>query len=677
MTTRPVIADGLWRCLCPSFQPNSSALRRFARIRPLNGSILHPNSSHCRRTQSTTPSHFDSNPLPPVATNDEGLTPSGHSRRTRGAVASLFEDNSSVTGRGVTSPSRSEVKARKRNADPDLVSLSTPELYERLKKPASSKIYGDVFNVVKILLRDRRELPNLAMYSAMILSFVSPEDGTAGMVRKLLEDMREDGIELDSQTCHHVLEALAVHPDHLLRNEILEYMRNRWFTLSDRGHNMVVAGLLRDRFFEQALDKLEDMVRQRIKVQPWVFDKAIYFLLDYGEVEEAYQLLSSRLHNCEAPVSYTLYSQLLDTAARLQYAEAAKHVWNTQVIPGYVKPPTSTCLLTLSLASRIGDVNLGTDVFRVLTERQIIFDTHHYELLLQTYLHPASGNLPAALNIILIMAESGMHPTEAALHPLYTYLSAKKERPLEAFTILQSFEASGKQVPTAAVNVCIQSSIQHRNLPEAIEIYKALHTVSKAGPTTNTFNILFRGCYRATRDVPDDNDTDNVHIVTPEIRQRRQETVKKELAMFLASEMLQLGLEPNALTYDRLVHVCALAGDSDDAFAYYEEMRNQGFTGRRGMYSYLIDVGLIAGDERTVAVLEDMRAAGFRPKKEDARAVSSRFMNRIVGEARGGVSAVGEARSEGGMEGDMGVAAEANDGLSLLEETSRKQGRVD
>lgn len=256
-------------------------------------------------------------------------------------------------------------------------------------------------------------------------------------------------------------------------------------------------------------------------------------------------------------------------------------IWNTQVVPGYVKPPTGTCLNVLSLASRDGDVKLATDVFRVLAERDTIFTAHHYEMLIECYL--TSNDLPAALSVILIMQDSGIKITSDTLHPLYTYLSKQESRPMEAFAQLQDLEGGGKRIPTAAVNACLQASVFLNRLAEAIEIYKVLHTVSKAGPNTATFNILFQGCHRAGR---------------------------KELAMFLANEMIQVDVRPDRITYDRLVLVCMSAEDLDDALLYYEEMRSQGFMPRRGTHEMLIKKSLEKGDGRCVAVLKDYAASG-------------------------------------------------------------------
>lgn len=294
--------------------------------------------------------------------------------------------------------------------------------------------------------------------------------------------------------------------------------------------------------------------------------------------------------------------------------DAARIVWTSQVQPGYLKPATGTCVAVLSIASRHGDVQLATDVFRLLTERETIFTTHHYELLIATHLK--ANALSDALSVLLIMTDANLKIDASTCHPLFWYLRHAPPVPtttldehgnpkedqtpmyLHAFSLLQDFEAQGRRVPTAAINSCIQSAVALHSLPHALDIYKALHTVSPSGPNTETFNLLFRACATAGR---------------------------KDLAMFLAHEMISLNLRPDRITYDRLMLVCERAGDLDDQFSYFEEMRAAGFRPRRGTYEGLIQALCEKGDERCVGVLRDYRESGIVVSSAVERQVRARF----------------------------------------------------
>jgi pentatricopeptide repeat protein len=253
-------------------------------------------------------------------------------------------------------------------------------------------------------------------------------------------------------------------------------------------------------------------------------------------------------------------------------------------------------------------VHLATDVFRVLTERETIFASHHYELLVTTYLN--ADDLPSALSIIMIMVDAKLKVTTETCQPLFLYMRQEipneANRPIAAFNLLQDLEASGRKVPTAAINACMQASIALDRFEEAIEIYKALHTVSHAGPDTQTFNILFKGCHEKGR---------------------------KELAMFFANEMIQLGLRPDRLTYDRLICVCMQGDDWEDALKYYEEMRStpakpgseEKMQPRKKTWEGMIFKAIGKDDVRVVALLKDYMEHQEEPRIALERAVRQRF----------------------------------------------------
>ncbi|KAL1648928.1 hypothetical protein SLS61_006660 [Didymella pomorum] len=598
MPPRPFVNDALWRCLCPGFPPNATAAHLARAAAPA--------------TQSFIPKRT-SRPQPPCQT------------RTYSAAVAATQPTFSAQPHVIAPTYTPRFNTRPSPKDrTSLVHLPTHILYEDLRDAGAKGQFEEVMKIANVLIQDRGQRPDQAMYAAVLHSFADAQNGTAGKVRKVLEEMGfwsdeaalksegKDKVDLDVRGCENVLQALAVHPDYLLRAEVLEYMREKWYTLSDRAHCFVVAGLLRDRLFEQALEMLDDMCRKKVRVDDWVWSEAMWLLLEFGEVEEAFYVLGLKESVSEGTpgaaygvkLSNALWGAMLDAAAQQQLHDAARIVWTTQVQPGYLKPPTGTCLQVLSLASRHGDIALATDVFRILTSRETLFTTHHYELLIATYLGASALN--DALSVILIMVDANLKVDSGTCHPLFLYLrsappppvqtvidehGAEKEEalsmPMHAFTLLQSFEAQGRKIPTALVNCCIQAAVALGSLPEALDINKALHTVAASGPNTETFNILFRGCSQHAR---------------------------KDLAMYLANEMISLNLRPDRITYDRLITVCASSSDLNDAVNYFEEMRNAGLRPRRGTYEMLLNKLVDKDDERCVAVLRDY--------KEEAEMVS-------------------------------------------------------
>lgn len=216
--------------------------------------------------------------------------------------------------------------------------MSNEDLYSWLRFKGGKGHHATVMDILKILIKDRREKPNLAMYSALLHSYASSKWGTAGKIRKTLDEMAAVGIELDARACEYVLEALAVHPDSFLRTDILEYMKARWWSPTPRAQGFIVAGLLRERCFEMALERLETMVKENVPIDPWLWDKTIWMLLEYGEVDEAFHVLSLRRHvsNVDSAVSETLWTQLLDVAGKKHIVSSC--ITSVGVVPGLDEP---------------------------------------------------------------------------------------------------------------------------------------------------------------------------------------------------------------------------------------------------------------------------------------------------------------------------------------------------
>jgi pentatricopeptide repeat protein len=221
-------------------------------------------------------------------------------------------------------------------------------------------------------------------------------------------------------------------------------------------------------------------------------------------------------------------------------------------------------------------------------------------MLLEAYLN--ANDLETAISVIIIMTEGGIKVDEESVYALFTFLRQDKERPMEAFTILQGFELERRKVPTAAINVCIQASVHLDRMDEAIDMYKALHTVSQVGPNTQTFNVLFQGCHKAGL---------------------------KELAMFLASEMTKLKIVPDTLTYDRLLLTCCEANDLHDALLYYQEMRLSKCVPRRGTFMRLVGEGIAQGHPGTPKIMADMKECGMIPTRQLEMSLREKFPDGI------------------------------------------------
>lgn len=248
----------------------------------------------------------------------------------------------------------------------------------------------------------------------------------------------------------------------------------------------------------------------------------------------------------------------------------------------YLIPSSGQCLQVLSAASRAGNVQLATDVFKLLSDRGVAFTSLHYEMLLESNVQ--AGNIYTALTILCIMKKAKVLPDDRATRSLTQYLEQSSDYADKAFSILQDLDEQGRDVPTAAFNSVLEATIETAGLTAAMEQYKTLHQMSSEGPNINTFNILLRGC-KADR--------------------------RKDTAMFLAAEMLALKLTPDAITYDRLLLICLQEDDYEDAFRYYGEMKEFGWTPRNGTLHAMVRRCGESGDGRAWDVLDYMMQLGM------------------------------------------------------------------
>lgn len=194
--------------------------------------------------------------------------------------------------------------------------LSVEELHDLLRQACNGDGgYENTMQVVQHLLQDRKEKPTLLYYDALIRANADPHFGSAAMVGTLLEDMTQHGFEGNKWLYHSCLQALAVHPDYTLRAQVLRDMKSRWYDLTVEGWHNLVVGLLKDRQYEIALEKLEQMHAESIKVAPWLYDIIIYLFCEAEELDEALRILQYRVDSGDLDISANIWYFMLDSCS--------------------------------------------------------------------------------------------------------------------------------------------------------------------------------------------------------------------------------------------------------------------------------------------------------------------------------------------------------------------------
>ena len=333
-----------------------------------------------------------------------------------------------------------------------------------------------------------------------------------------------------------------------------------------------MAGLIRDRQLEMALDALDRIRKEGVRIESWLYDMIIYTLCSAEEFDAVIKLMELRLSDGELNISASLWCYILDTASRALHHSATLFVYRARVETLYLNPPAGMCINILSTAARYADTYLATSVLRLLGRRSgNPIQLHHYEALLETYVN--ANDIRTALALLSLMSAAGHSPTDASTRPVYRHLCQSPELPAQAVSILQDLREEDRQVPIQAANVVMQAYIFQGDLSAALSIYKTLYKFGiDLKPNTGSYNVLFRGCAQGAR---------------------------KDLAMFLASEMVALKVPPDALTYDRLILVCLNSEDDiEDAWRYHEEMDAHGWWPRDGTILSLARRACEQGDRR-------------------------------------------------------------------------------
>lgn len=154
-------------------------------------------------------------------------------------------------------------------------------------------------------------------------------------------------------------------------------MKERWFSLSPEGSHDLVIGLLRERQFEAAMDKLEHMRAEKIRIQPWLYDIFMYQLCEVDELDEAFKLLRYRIEEDMQEVTPTMWYYMLDTFS------AAYHVRlsSQSVAPSNVR--FSTMVRSIS-----GERASNQLISSLQTASASQFSTSQLESLTQILPHP-------------------------------------------------------------------------------------------------------------------------------------------------------------------------------------------------------------------------------------------------------------------------------------------------
>lgn len=331
------------------------------------------------------------------------------------------------------------------------------------------------------------------------------------------------------------MQVLVNHPNFVLRQEVLDEIQDRGFLLSDEGKYNVALGLLRETQYELAVDRFQEMIHAKTEIPLWVFDIFIFELGKQGFLEEAIDLMRQRPPPPDDSPSIPaddLWYFLLDRSSQDLRYEDTKLLWSLTVERNTLTPSDGMLTNILNTAARHGDVALATQAIQLLSDRLRKLSLHHYEALIDCYVH--AGDAPNAVNVLFIMSAAGVPPVTASTRTLYLLLKTSPSLLEPAVAVLSSPENHGT-VPAPALDLVLEILCQRGDVEEAVQVYRDLSSrLLSPGPSARTFELLL----------------ETPTMTTPESTE------------YLLAEARFYGVSP-AGVYDRLVAKAAAAGDME------------------------------------------------------------------------------------------------------------------
>ncbi|KAF3295490.1 hypothetical protein TWF132_001535 [Orbilia oligospora] len=472
----------------------------------------------------------------------------------------------------------------------------------------------EVFTHAK-LMASKGYAPTLETYSCLIQACAHPNVGCSMQetALSLFEELKEEGYTPNSTIYHSLLKIFASSPDYISMERILKEMTGTYGILPDvEGQQHILRHYLTTGQLERAMEMFYERRATGEKVHYNTYMEIIKALGRVNEVEEAMRVMVEFQKEwgsiAGSGIQPIAWYELLNIAASNYHIDGVSYIWKKVVQsppPGSrttLNPDDGLCLKVLNTAARHGNPDLALEVFRILTLRNVPFQEHHYAALSAAYAR--SGQLIPAFRALTLMRNQGIAHTATTANAIIEALtsSGKIENVDSAYATLKDFVASSNDkevVEVAGFNAVLAACVKLKDLERALGVYAECAALSVA-PNTETFNILFKGC---------------VECATPsETPDATPTAPNKELAMFLANEMKEMGLQPDFVTYEELLRVSLYQEeDYEDAFVYLEEMKEviPGGKVRPMVYSWIAQRLEEKGDERLGMVVEEMKGLGY------------------------------------------------------------------
>lgn len=440
-----VIYDGLWGCLCPSF--DATLAQRASRLLP---SRAHP--ARLTRGQAAQNRAYSAQASVSIDTYIQDMFSVGKPKHSGSSYSYLFDRKLPPTEQELSRATIDEIVESihiLRGREKPWKSTSPVQRHER------------IMQLVRHLIVARKQRLTAFLYECLMDAMGDPQ-GSGITVVNIMRDLSRQGIEPTAAFYNSALESLTVHPNYVALLEVLAVMRRRkWHT----NRQTTALAYLRDEQNEMAYDTLMELHAAKTRVDPWVYDIFIFVFGRMGFLDEMLEILSIRMELRATESLDALQLFALDACSAAFHYPGTVAGWNALVRTGRVNPADGIVENVLDTAAREGDTALATEALDMLAHRTRMRD-YHYDSLIDAFMR--TGDLASVVRIYSIMHESGIPVTKQVVDRLVEVTQGMG-------TLLNSWlfdvNQEGRLLPQSLVDAAMAKQIAASEYDAAMDLF--------------------------------------------------------------------------------------------------------------------------------------------------------------------------------------------------------------
>ncbi|KAF4998356.1 hypothetical protein FGRMN_3236 [Fusarium graminum] len=413
---------------------------------------------------------------------------------------------------------------------PNLENVPTPVIINALRRLRLPKQAGNdnlpkdrfsrIINIVKYLIKFRDHPLDALIYESMLAAMAAPGGSSEG-VRRILADMRNQNIPLNAEECYLALEALTVHPEYVLRQEVMETMDRHWFEYTMSAKQNIAVAMLREGQYELAMDKLTQLMDGPERIDIWVYDMYILEFGRMGFLAEMLYLLKQRKHAKGTDPSFrNIQLMALDMFSQGFHHAGTLFVWADVIKTSIHNPSNGILENVLATAAKHGDADLATEVLNMLSHRGKL-DQYHHDAIIEAF--ATAGDVAGAFVALSTLQNAGWFVDQGTTRP-----------------ILQALLTD-----TALIHKSVYTiHTMHKEGPVSLDAVMVTIEALARTQTSEAAMSLFRDTYRFTGKNPRYRDIWNI------LQYCAETETKYELAKAYYAEIAKMGLVPGVLVQD-------------------------------------------------------------------------------------------------------------------------------